>query len=320
MIAETEVAEVVDTEVSEVEQVVEVEMEGEEIDDETTEQQDPEASVDEVKIELPPPTPEDVAQAEKISRMISADADYIRNIRSLEWSVADAEAELDDAKAVVKRKTKAFDEKVAALREAIRIGPERGLPLFSSANTDNREVSESFASVNGDSASADATASTPENVPADDDSWKSVTLDQLGLTGKLHESLTEAGLTTMGAIADWSSSGKLLTDVPGIGEAKAAKIEEATARYWAEHPRMNAEEALGDIVRDVLENPPTEEEHFKAIYNAGIKACHDGVPSMQNPHEIGSTEANAWNSGWNTEFAAKSANSEATTDEDFSDI
>lgn len=83
----------------------------------------------------------------------------------------------------------------------------------------------------GDSeSSADAKATS-------DESWRQTELSDLGITGKLAESLQEAGLSTLGAIADWSEAGKLLTDIAGIGPGKAEKIDEACAEYWRTNPR-----------------------------------------------------------------------------------
>lgn len=66
-----------------------------------------------------------------------------------------------------------------------------------------------------------------------DDAWRAVTLAELSIKGKLAESLTDAGLTTLGALADYTAADKRLTDIAGIGAGKAAKIEEATLAYWA---------------------------------------------------------------------------------------
>lgn len=69
--------------------------------------------------------------------------------------------------------------------------------------------------------------------------WRAVTLAELGIDGKLAESLTEAGMTTLGAIADYSKSDKLLTDLDGIGPAKSEKIEQACEAYWDRAGRIS---------------------------------------------------------------------------------
>lgn len=69
----------------------------------------------------------------------------------------------------------------------------------------------------------------------DPDAWRAVPLSDAlpELSVGTIEKLTEAGLGTIGDLADYSNAGKLLIDVPGIGNATAEKIEEAQANYWA---------------------------------------------------------------------------------------
>ena len=72
--------------------------------------------------------------------------------------------------------------------------------------------------------------------PAEPEEWRSVTLAELtkhGLSRPIAAKLEEAGLATLGAIADWSKSGKLFTDIAGIGNAGAEKIDDAMAAFWA---------------------------------------------------------------------------------------
>ncbi len=89
----------------------------------------------------------------------------------------------------------------------------------------------------------------PGEVPAVDDSWKSVPLadlvDKDGLPAKVAQLLGDAGINTLGELAAYSepaASGytKKLTDIAGIGPAKADAIEAATAAFWS---RRNAEQA-----------------------------------------------------------------------------
>jgi len=227
--------------------------------------------------------------------------------------VQDAEDEVEDAKAVLKKKKDFYDECVSALRSAVREGPRR-YPLF-----DNKEPQPGVEAAS--STPAEAPAESPAPVPADDETWRTVSISELGITGKLAESLTEAGLTTMGAIADWGDSGKLLTDVPGVGPAKAEKIENATAEYWARHPRFQAEETEVPGVEgeeSPAEQPQASEKSaFDVAYIEGREACEQGVPSMQNPHPANTPERDGWNAGWNTQFAEETGE---PVDSDFDDI
>lgn len=73
-----------------------------------------------------------------------------------------------------------------------------------------------------------------EEQPAE--AWRAVTLEELEISGKLAASLTEAGLTTLGAIADYTANGGALTDIDGIGPKAAEKIDAATQDWWERHP------------------------------------------------------------------------------------
>jgi len=102
-----------------------------------------------------------------------------------------------------------------------------------------------------------------------DEAWKQVGLDSLGITGKLAETLTEAGLSTLGKIADYTASGKQLTDIDGVGPAKAEKIEEACTEYWAANPRSSlavaeAEPTAAEAVPEAepVAEPDTEVEEI----------------------------------------------------------
>lgn len=69
-----------------------------------------------------------------------------------------------------------------------------------------------------------------------DESWRAIEVSELvrhGLSDKLITKLFDAGMSTMGSLANWSSSGKQLTDLPGIGDSKAAEIDEALASFWS---------------------------------------------------------------------------------------
>jgi hypothetical protein len=79
----------------------------------------------------------------------------------------------------------------------------------------------------------DQTGQQPEPV---NEEWRDKTPEDAGITGKLLEKLIEAGLDTIGKLADYSADGSLLIDLTGIGPAKAEQIENLMADYWAAHP------------------------------------------------------------------------------------
>ena len=81
-----------------------------------------------------------------------------------------------------------------------------------------------------------------------DADWRALpvgTLKEHGLAAAVVGKLEVAGLTTLGAVQDWTSSGKQLTDIDGIGGAKAEAIEDAYEKFWAARNQLAkvAEEA-----------------------------------------------------------------------------
>jgi len=64
------------------------------------------------------------------------------------------------------------------------------------------------------------------------DLWKQASVAELGLPEVIVSILSENGLETVGKLADWSGSGKALTDIPNIGEKKAEAIERALEEFW----------------------------------------------------------------------------------------
>lgn len=83
-----------------------------------------------------------------------------------------------------------------------------------------------------------------ENAPPPPvEEWRKTTIEDLGITGALAETLVEAGLKTLGDITDHTKDGKPLTDIQGIGPAKAEKISDLCAKYWETHPVPSEEAA-----------------------------------------------------------------------------
>lgn len=66
------------------------------------------------------------------------------------------------------------------------------------------------------------------------DVWRTTPVDQLGLSDGIVMLLQEAGINTVGLIADWTDKGKNLTDIPHIGEQKAEAIRQALDRFWSQ--------------------------------------------------------------------------------------
>lgn len=72
--------------------------------------------------------------------------------------------------------------------------------------------------------------------------WRDVPLSDLGLPEGMMQKLNEAEIETVGDVATFVNDGKRLTDIKGIGEANAEKLENALTEFWA---KWNAEH-VGD--------------------------------------------------------------------------
>jgi uncharacterized coiled-coil protein SlyX len=90
---------------------------------------------------------------------------------------------------------------------------------------------------------ADSEAPKPPDIitapVAEPDAWRKATLAELGITtAGLVEKLALNGLETMGAICDYTNSGKRLIDIKGIGKGAAQKVDDAIEKYWTAHPQQ----------------------------------------------------------------------------------
>jgi hypothetical protein len=68
--------------------------------------------------------------------------------------------------------------------------------------------------------------------PKADEAWRNDPISVLDLPESLTEKLSDNGFRTIGHLADWSTKGNHLTDIPGVGAVTAEKIEEALTVYW----------------------------------------------------------------------------------------
>jgi len=134
------------------------------------------------------------------------EADYIRRIQAARAALRRAETEYEAAKEEARSAKKAWEEAVRHLTEVIDTGPQR-LPLF------------------------DGPEQEPPAQQADDD-WKNVPITTLNLPDGITKALHEAGLNTIGQIAEFTADGNPLTAIPKIGPAKAQKIEAALEKFW----------------------------------------------------------------------------------------
>jgi hypothetical protein len=122
-------------------------------------------------------------------------AELRKQVRLREIEVADAKAALKAAEGRLKAMQEDFDKYLDYW-----IDPGRTMPLFGQAS--------------------------------DDMDWSGVLVEELGLPAPVAKKLQDAELRTLGELAAYSNSGKPLTDINGIGEAKAELVEQALGRFW----------------------------------------------------------------------------------------
>lgn len=125
------------------------------------------------------------------------------------------------------------DDAVAALQQTIRncrANKHLDLPLFAGPKLTEAEP-------------------VPE---PDDDAWRSQPLAVIdGLKSKTIQALGDADIETLGQLADYSNSGRLIGDIKGIGPAAVEEITGATDAYWADR-KAAAEDAKAIEVASIL--------------------------------------------------------------------
>lgn len=186
--------------------------------------------------------------------------DLLVQIRDQESRVSTAEYSLNRAKEEVKECREAFDGEVATMRRLIRQREEKH-PLF-----DSQPVAVA-AVVKVDESEQTATPATAQPRNPDDNTWRETPIENLSIPETLVGKLMQAGIEDIGGLADWSSSGKRLIDIAGVGAAKATKIEEAMDEFWktwqwAASEREEVAEVAGedaDVATDEATDEATEE-------------------------------------------------------------
>lgn len=94
----------------------------------------------------------------------------------------------------------------------------------------------------------------------EDDSWREVSIEDAGIPEKLCAFLLEnkPPIETLGDLADWTSKYQL-TDIMGIGPAKATQIDEAMDRFWETY-RPNGETPEDEGETEDAKDDAREEE------------------------------------------------------------
>lgn len=178
-----------------------------------------------------------------------ANRKHARDIKEAEKRIADSSLEMLELTKELKALKKQREEQIGELYALKNRGPD-----YSETDADDNddedgepceycyaegEPSATTPVVGPTSATESAANVSNAPAPADPNAWRAVTAEALGLPKSICEALREnpdRTLATLGDISDWSNSGKLLIDIPKIGEGKAEKIREACDAYWAKHP------------------------------------------------------------------------------------
>jgi hypothetical protein len=149
-----------------------------------------------------------------------------RLIRQREDACAISEGQWQLAKESAKEAKAEYELAVKLLRRLIRESsdPQRKLPFNNEAETPSGKE-----------------APQPAEFVADPDAWRSVSIDALGLTPRIVKSLTEAGVTDLGKIADYTAANDGLNGITGIGPVAQEQISDAMENYWRENPQPSAE-------------------------------------------------------------------------------
>lgn len=116
--------------------------------------------------------------------------------------------------------------------------------------------------------------------PKEGESWREVFIGSIGLPDALSEKLIEADINSVGKLADFSNSGKMLTDIPGVGAAKAEQINDALTAFWEKRNNAAAaakaatEAAAKTVENQKARKEPGAEKKAKddAIIAAGLAA------------------------------------------------
>lgn len=180
----------------------------------------------------------------------SVSPDPLAKISSLEADCVRYEAVYRQSQADCKAARSDLESAVARLRSYIRglnvempmfddVSPAGEIPDMAPEDADVAGVldaSESGADPRVDSGGGDLSEDswTKADAPAlagDDEKWKATRLTDI-VPSKEAKSLAAAGLATLGELSQYTSEGRLLENIRGIGPKAAEKIENALIEFW----------------------------------------------------------------------------------------
>lgn len=193
-----------------------------EANDDGTNDADEEDVADHADTDTAPATSPVDATPETEHSLLKRIGECARECKEAESYVAECKAELKEAKG--------YYEKLAARLSNLCLALEndKDRPLLA-----KMEASPPLPVDGGEAVAAEAATDAPLAVEPEDESWKDFEVCNLDIPDGVVKSLHEAEIETMGELAEFTAV-KKLTDIDGIGPGKAAKIEEATMKFWAE--------------------------------------------------------------------------------------
>lgn len=149
--------------------------------------------------------------------------EYINQTRELESRASSIAVEVESLKDDLKSAKQRYDDAVDELRDLIRRGPDAQARLPFPEDDGPRELGH-----------VTITKPLTTNTSTEpDESWKPTPIVELeSLPQPIKDKLLDAGISTVGELADYTSQGNQLTDIKGIGAAKAEKIEAAMEKFW----------------------------------------------------------------------------------------
>lgn len=119
--------------------------------------------------------------------------------------------------------------------------------------------------------------------PVAKDAWRAVPLATTKIPSNIVAILDESAYRTIGDISNLTNSGLCLTDIKGIGQAKAQKIEDALTQYWADHPEFTSPTAKPEPeAKPEAEVQPEPEAPVNELGHAAPLPEEEGIEEEQS--------------------------------------
>lgn len=177
--------------------------------------QEPEAAV---AVAEPEPAEVEPTEAEIALMAIREAADEVKKKRTT----------YENAKTIATEAKKAWEAAVEREQEVIDEST-REYPLFDG----NRNKAKAAINAAIDSQKSEIAEKVKAGAT---DQWRSFPLAGTSIPSNILSILAESSIATVGDVANLSNKKLALTDVRGIGPTKAARIEDALAQFWLDHP------------------------------------------------------------------------------------